>query len=136
MEHENKLMKDELKIYAQNEKTHEFKLKNLERNEENLKRENLELKKNSDFYLKQNSAYVKDIERIRQHFNTEKEQEREIYENKIINLENTIAKQKKQLSLAESKALEMVRKQQEISEKYKTELRETIQYYENLYGAK
>ena len=129
-------MKDELKICAQKEKTYEFKIKNLERNEDNLKRENIELKKNSDSYLKQNSAYVKDIERMRQHFNTEKEQEREIYQNQIINLENTVAKQKKQLSLAETKALDMVKKQQEISERYKTELRETIQYYENLYGAK
>ena len=136
LEHDNKLMKDELKIYAQNEKTLELKIKNLEKNEDILKQENSYLKKNSDNYLKQNSAYIKDMERMKQNFKIEKEQEKEIYDNKIIFLENTIEKQKKQLILIESRALEMVKKQQEITEKCKNELKDTINYYENLYGGR
>jgi len=136
LENDNKLMKDELKIYAQNEKTLELKIKNLEKNEDMLKRENLNLKKNSDNYIKQNSVFIKDMERMKQNFKVEKEQEKEIYDNKIIFLENTIEKQKKQLILVESRALEMVKKQQEITEKCKNELKDTINYYENLYGGR
>ena len=62
------------------------------------------------------------------------EQEKEFYDNKIINLENIINNQKEKLSMAESKALEMVKKQQQITEKYKIELKNTINYYQNLYG--
>ena len=134
LEHENKLMKDEIKTYAQNEKRLELQIKNLEKNENNIIRENSDLKKNGDIYLRQNSEYVKEIERIKKNYSIQMEQEKEFYDNKIINLENIINNQKEKLSMAESKALEMVKKQQQITEKYKIELKNTIDYYQNLYG--
>ena len=134
LEHENKLMKDEIKTYAQNEKRLELQIKNLEKNENNIIRENSDLKKNGDIYLRQNSEYVKEIERIKKNYSIQMEQEKEFYDNKIINLENIINNQKEKLSMAESKALEMVKKQQQITEKYKIELKNTINYYQNLYG--
>ena len=134
LEHENKLIKDEIKTYAQNEKRLELQIKNLEKNENNIIRENSDLKKNGDIYLRQNSEYVKEIERIKKNYSIQMEQEKEFYDNKIINLENIINNQKEKLSMAESKALEMVKKQQQITEKYKIELKNTINYYQNLYG--
>ena len=134
LEHENKLMKDEIKTYAQNEKRLELQIKNLEKNENNIIRENSDLKKNGDIYLRQNSEYVKEIERIKKNYSIQMEQEKEFYDNKIINLENIINNQKEKVSMAESKALEMVKKQQQITEKYKIELKNTINYYQNLYG--
>ena len=99
-------------------------------------RENADLKKNNDIYLKQNSAFIKDNEKIKQRFKTQLDQVKENYDNKVIYLENIIEKQKSQLSLAETKALDIVKKQQEITEKYKTELKNTINHYENIYGVK
>ena len=134
LEHENKLMKDELKIYAQNEKKLESKIKNLEKNELNIIQENSDLRKNSDVYLKQNAEYIKEIERIKKNFNAQMEQEKEFYDNRIINLENVINSQKEKLAMAGDSALNMVKRQQEITEKYKTELKNTINYYQNLFG--
>ena len=136
LEHEHKLMKDEIKELNQKEKISESKIKNLEKNNEDLMRENADLKKNNDIYLKQNSAFIKDNEKIKQRFKTQLEQVKENYDNKVIYLENIIEKQKSQLSLAETKALDIVKKQQEITEKYKTELKNTINHYENIYGVK
>lgn len=45
-------------------------------------------------------------------------------------------KQKKQLSTIEGKAWDMVKKQQAITEKYKKELKETINYYEGIINGK
>lgn len=136
LEHENKMIKEEIKEKNQKEKANELKIKHLEKNEDNLMRENADLKKNSDIYLKQNAAYIKEIERIKQRFQVELEQVKENYDNKVLYLENTIEKQRNQLSLAESKAFEMVRQQKEITEKVKKELKDTINYYENFYGGR
>ena len=134
LEHENKIIKDEIKECNQKEKANELKIKHLEKNEDILMREKADLKKNSDIYLKQNSAYIKEIERIKQRFQIELEQIKENYDNKILYLENTIEKQKNQLSLAQNRAFDMVEKQKEITEKVKKELKDTINYYGNLYG--
>jgi len=136
LEHENKIIKDEIKEYNQKEKANELKIKNLEKNEDILMREKADLKKNSDIYLKQNSAYIKEIERIKQRFQIELEQIKENYDNKVLFLENTIEKQKNQLSLAQNKAFDMVKQQKEITEKVKKELKDTISYYENFYGGR
>ena len=77
LQHENKIMKDEIKEYNQKEKSYELKIKNLEKNEDDLKRENYDLKKNGDIYLKQNAAYTKEIERIKQNYRIQMEQEKE-----------------------------------------------------------
>ena len=93
-------------------------------------------KKNSNIYIKHNSAYIKEIERIKQRFQIELEQIKENYDNKILYLENTIEKQKNQLSLTQNKDFDMVEKQKEITEKVKKELKDTIYYYDNFYGGR
>ena len=47
-----------------------------------------------------------------------------------------VEKQKKQLSLAEGKALDMIKKQQMLTEKYKKELQNAITHYENIINGK
>ena len=51
---------------------------------------------------------------------------------KAINLQNQVEKQKNQLKLMENKAFENLKKQQDLTEKYKKELNNTIKYYENI----
>ncbi len=136
MQHENKIMKDEIKEYNQKEKSYELKIKNLEKNEDDLKRENYDLKKNGDIYLKQNAAYTKEIERIKQNYRIQMEQEKENYENRILIYENTIQQQRNKLSFAETKTRELVREQAELAEKYKIELNNAIKHYENILGGR
>ena len=136
LQHENKIMKDEIKEYNQKEKSYELKIKNLEKNEDDLKRENYDLKKNGDIYLKQNAAYTKEIERIKQNYRIQMEQEKENYENRILIYENTIHQQRNKLSFAETKTRELVREQAELAEKYKIELNNAIKHYENILGGR
>ena len=130
------MMKNEINTLSKNEKIYDKKIKNLEKNEDELKRINDELKKNNDEYLKNNSMYVKEIDRLQAQFKKRLENIKEINDNKIIHLENMVEKQKKQLSLAEGKALDMVKKQQIITEKYKKELQNAVNHYENIINEK
>ena len=136
LENQNKMMKNEINTLSKNEKIYDKKIKNLEKNEDELKRINDELKKNNDEYLKNNSMYVKEIDRLQAQFKKRLENIKEINDNKIIHLENMVEKQKKQLSLAEGKALDMVKKQQIITEKYKKELQNAVNHYENIINEK
>ena len=132
LEEENKIMKSENNEYKINEKKYEKKIKYLEKTENELKMENNELKKNIDSYKKQNSSYIEQINRLNATHKIRTEHDKEDYENQIIHLNNVIENQKKQLNSAEGKALDMVKKQQNLTEKYKKELQNTITYYENI----
>ena len=132
LENENNTMKKKENTYINYEKNYEKKIKSLERKEEELNRKNEKLKKDNDKYLKEESSYKEQIERIKVQSKTKIDQNKQVYDNKIINLEIMIEKQKKQLSLVEGKALEMVKKQQNLTEKYKKELQNTINNYENI----
>ena len=132
LEEENKIMKSENNEYKINEKKYEKKIKYLEKTENELKMENNELKKNIDSYKKQNSSYIEQINRLNATNKIRMEHDKEDYENQIIHLNNVIENQKKQLNSAEGKALDMVKKQQNLTEKYKKELQNTITYYENI----
>ena len=132
LENENRLMKNNISSYNKSEKVFEQKIRYLEKNEDGLKREIIDLKKDNDIYLKQKSSHIKEIERLKEQFKTQIQQDKEVYDNRIIYLENIVEKQNKQLSLVEGKALDMVKKQQTLTEKYKKELQNTINYYENI----
>ena len=136
LEHDNKMMKNELNSLVKREKNLEEIIKGIERREEDLRRENDDLKKNKDEYSKKNYACLKENERLHAQFRIRLEKEKEFYDNKTISLENMVEKQKKQLSLLEGKALDMVKKQQLLTEKYKKELQSTISYYENIINGK
>ena len=132
LENENKRMKSEINSFNKVEKTFEQKILFLERNENELNRINSELKKNNDEYIKKNASYSKEIERLQTQFKKRLAKDKEYNENKIIYLENMVEKQKTQLSLAEGKALDMVKKQQMLTEKYKKELQNAVSHYENI----
>lgn len=100
------------------------------------KKENNYLKQNNDKYMREKSSYTKELEKLHSQHKYEREQDKEINQNKIIQLENIVEKQKKQLSTIEGKAWDMVKKQQAITEKYKKELKETINYYEGIINGK
>ena len=136
LEDELKRMKNDMNKSNQNGKTFEQKIKYLEKREDELKKENDELKKNNDDYSRKNSTYIKEIERLKAQFKIRLEKDKEYYDNKIIYLENMVEKKNKQLSLAEGKALDMVKKQQNMTEKYKKELQNTITHYENIINGK
>ena len=132
LENEIKMTKNDINSYIMNEKSYEQKIKMLEKNDDELKRENSELKKNYDIYLKQNSMYIKEIERLKAQFKLKLEHEKEGFDNRNIYLENVVEQQKRQLSLVEGKAWDMLKKQQMMTEKYKIELKNTINHYENI----
>ena len=131
-EGELKAIKNEYNKYKLSEKTNEQKIRNLEREGDELKRQNEELRRKSDNLEKQNYAYINERERLKAQHKMRLEKDKEFYENKTIYLENEIQKKNKQLSLAEGKALDMVKKQQKMTEKYKKELENTINHYENI----
>ena len=131
-EGELKAIKNEYNKYKLSEKTNEEKIRNLEREGDELKRQNEELRRKNDNLEKQNYAYINERERLKAQHKMRLEKDKEFYENKTIYLENEIQKKNKQLSLAEGKALDMVKKQQKMTEKYKKELENTINHYENI----
>ena len=136
LEHEKKMMQSELNTLSKREKNLEEMIKRIEKSEEDLRREYIDIKKSKDEESKKNSAYTEELERYRAQCKIRLEKEKEFYDNKIISLENTVEKQKNQLSLVEGKAFDMVKKQQLLTEKYKKELKNTITYYENIINGK
>ena len=136
LEHEKKMIQSELNSISKREKNLEEMMKKIEKSEEDLRREYNDIKKRKDEELKKNSAYTEELERYRAQCKIRLEKEKEFYDNKIISLENTVEKQKNQLSLVEGKAFDMVKKQQLLTEKYKKELKNTITYYENIINGK
>ena len=136
LEHEKKMMQSELNSLSNREKYLEEMIKKIEKSEEDLRREYIDIKKSKDEESKKNSAYTEELERYRAQCKIRLEKEKEFYDNKIISLENTVEKQKNQLSLVEGKAFDMVKKQQLLTEKYKKELKNTITYYENIINGK
>ena len=136
LEHEKKMMQSEINTLSKREKNLEEMIKRIEKSEEDLRREYIDIKKIKDEESKKNSAYTEELERYRAQCKIRLEKEKEFYDNKIISLENTVEKQKNQLSLVEGKAFDMVKKQQLLTEKYKKELKNTITYYENIINGK
>ena len=132
LEQDIKIMKAENNQYKNNEKSFEKQIKDLERKENDLRRENLDLKKEKDIYYKKNTTYLEEINSLKANHNLRMDKDKEEYQNRIIYLENVINEQNNKLSLVEGKALDMVKKQQSITEKYKIELQNTISHYENI----
>ena len=136
LENENVKMGKDINSYNNKIKKCELKIKEFEQNEVELNRINSDLKNVNYEYLKKSNAYVNEIDRLKAQFKKQLEKEKEYNDNKIIYLENMVEKQKKQLSLAEGKALDMIKKQQMITEKYKKELQNAVTHYENIINGK
>jgi chromosome segregation ATPase len=136
LENENKRMNENI-ISLQNEKkNYEQNIKHLEANNNDLQKEINDLRKNNDMYMREKSSHIKELEKLHSQHKYERDQDKEINQNKIIQMENIVEKQKKQLSTIETKAWEMIKKQQAITEKYKKELKDTINYYEGIINGK
>lgn len=136
LENENKRMNDNINSLQNEKKNYEQHIKNLESNNYNLEKDNNQLKKENDMYMREKSSHLKELERLHSKHEYEKKQDEEMNKNKIIKLENIVEKQKKQLSTIEAKAWDMIKKQQAITEKYKKELKDTINYYEGIINGK
>ena len=132
LESDNKTLKNELQIYITNEKNRQEHISRANKNENELKEEINKLKQEKIFYTKENSSNIQEKERLIAFYETKINKMKEEYDNKIIYLENTSNWQKKQLSLVEGKAYDMVKKQQVLTEKYKKELYNTINHYEGI----
>ena len=90
------------------------------------------MKKINDENIKKELANAKERDKFKSQYKKKLEKDKESNDNKIIYLENMVEKQKRQLSLAEGKALDMIKKQQMIIEKYKKELKNAVTRYENI----
>ena len=132
LENENQNMKKEINTFYEDKKVLEQKINNLEKIENELKKMNNDLKIKNNDYLQKNSECIKDMERLHAQYEIKLEKDKDFYENKAINLQNQVEKQKNQLKLMENKAFENLKKQQDLTEKYKKELNNTIKYYENI----
>ena len=132
LENENQNMKKEINTFYEDKKVLEQKINNLEKIENELKKMNNDLEIKNNDYLQKNSECVKDMERLHAQYQLKLEKDKDFYENKAINLQNQVEKQKNQLKLMENKAFENLKKQQDLTEKYKKELNNTIKYYENI----
>ena len=81
--------------------------------------------------------YTKDNERLRSEIELQNDlyqskigNVKEEYDLKIIRLENVINHQKEQLNLIEGRTYDMLKKQERLTEKFKKEYFNTIEFYE------
>ena len=132
LENEMKLIKKENIEYNENKKTCDLKIKTLENKLDELKKINNDLEIKNKDNLQKNAESTKQMERLHAQYQIQLERNKEFHENKIISLENEVEKKKEQMNLLEGRAIVMVKKQQNLTEKYKKELENTINHYENI----
>jgi kinetochore protein NDC80 len=132
LENENTSLKNDLAILKHDLKDRNKQIEDLENYKYNTQKDlnrMREYKENNDFEkvkIKNDNAKLITL------YDSKIKNLTEEYENKIYYLEDIKDKQAKKLSLMESKALEMIKSQQLLTEKYKKELINTINYYEGL----
>lgn len=132
LESENKQMRNEIQIYMTTERNRQTELTKLNQNELSLKSQLQKAQDQCNFYSKENENVINERDRSAALYETKIKGMKDNYEMKIITLENTINFQKNQLSLIQDKAYDMVKKQQTLTEKYKRECFNTIDYYEKI----
>jgi hypothetical protein len=132
LENENNELKNDLAILKHDLKDRNKQIEDLENYKYNMQKDlnrMRDYKENNDFEkfkIKNDNAKLITL------YDSKIKNLTEEYENKIYYLEDIKDKQAKKLSLMESKALEMIKSQQLLTEKYKKELINTINYYEGL----
>ena len=132
LENENTSLKNDLAILKHDLKDRNKQIEDLENYKYNTQKDlnrMREYKENNDFEkvkIKNDNAKLITL------YDNKIKNLTEEYENKIYYLEDIKDKQAKKLSLMESKALEMIKSQQLLTEKYKKELKNTINYYEGI----
>ena len=132
LENENTSLKNDLAILKHDLKDRNKQIEDLENYKYNTQKDlnrMREYKENNDFEkvkIKNDNAKLITL------YDSKIKNLTEEYENKIYYLEDIKNKQANKLSLMESKALEMIKSQQLLTEKYKKELKNTINYYEGI----
>ena len=132
LEMENSEIKSEIQILKNDEKNRIKNINNLEQNLYNLQNELNQMRLQKYNYDNENDKIKNDKEQIIALYEQRIKKIKEDYENKIYYLEDINEKQNKKLNLMENKAFEMVKNQQIITEKYKKELNNAINYYEGI----
>lgn len=131
LDSDNKIYQQELKSYQNSEKIRQSQFMKMTMNENTLTQEMQKIKENLAFYTKENQAICKDRDTLIARYDTQIEHMKKEYEMKIIQLENTINYQKNKLETIEYKAFNMLKRQESLTEKFKEEYRNAIEYYEN-----
>ena len=130
LENENNEIKYEIQILKNDEKYRIKNVSNLQQNLNKLENELNQMRTQKSYYDKENDKIKNDKEQLIAMYEQRIKKMKEDYENKIYYLEDINEKQNKKLNLMENKAFEMVKNQQIITEKYKKELNNAINYYE------
>ena len=132
LENKNSELEKELEILRMNEKKRIKIMNDMQTNlyelQNELNRMNIEKRNNND----ENNRIKNEKEKLIAIYESKIKKITENYENKIFYLEDIKDKQNKKLSLLENKAIEMVKSQQLITDKYKKELNNAVSYYEGI----
>ena len=107
-------------------------LKETEQNYEKVKYELNRVKEDKLLNENENNRIKNEKEQMIAFYEIKIKKMKEEYENKIFYLEDINDKQSKKITMVEQKAMEMVKAQQVISEKFKRELNNAINYYEGI----
>lgn len=134
LENQNKMQNDELRTLRESDKLKDTQIFNYMKNDSLLNDELRKAKEKISFFSKQNENLSKENQRINGLYETKIKNMNKEFDIKVITLENTIQYQKDKLSLIEGKAFDMLKKQENLTNKFKNEYFKTIEYYENLIG--
>lgn len=132
LESDNKMLNDELKTLRESDKYKETQIIKFMKNENKYTEELNAIKDKLVSLTKENETLSNDNEKSRALYDAKLKNINEEHDIKVITLENSIKYLKDKLTLFESKAYDMLKKQENLTEKYKKEYSKTIQYYENM----
>lgn len=132
LESDNNVYFAQLQSSLANSKAKENALVKLTKSEESLMNQLSKSKEQLAFYMKENETMRQDIGKIKAISDLKIQHLKEETDSRMITLENTVSFQKNQIELIEDKALEMLKKQEGLTDKFKIEYYNTIDYYDNI----
>ena len=130
LETDNKTYLAEINSFKQNQKLREAQFANITKNENDLRKQLNKIKEKLFMYTKDNERLRSEIELQNDLYQSKIGNVKEEYDLKIIRLENVINHQKEQLNLIEGRTYDMLKKQERLTEKFKKEYFNTIEFYE------
>ena len=130
LETENKTFQAEINSFKQNEKLREAQFTQITKNENDLRKQLNKIKEKLFMFNKDNERLRSEIEKEKDLYESKIGNVKEEYDVKIIRMENVINQQKEQLGLIEGRTYGMLKKQEKLTEKFKKEYFNTIDFYE------
>lgn len=128
LEHEKSIAERELQILQSNDKNRDYIISKLTSVDDSKGKENLKLKEKFDIVLVEKEELEKEIDRLKNLYEAKIFHLKEQFEMKSEVLSKSLTMQKKQFSETEEKAFEMLKKQEQLTEKFKCEYSNTINY--------